>query len=53
MTALAQIKAALAGHALTVLGGFQAVPEDALPPGPRSRNGRTAHLIRSTAGRAA
>ena len=36
MTALAQIGAALAGHALTVLGGFQAVPQDALPPGTRT-----------------
>lgn len=36
MTALAQIGAALADHALTVLGGFQAVPQDALPPGTRT-----------------
>ena len=36
MTALAQIGAALAAHELTVLGGFQAVPQDALPPGTRT-----------------
>jgi epoxyqueuosine reductase len=31
MTDLAQIEAALAGHALTILGGFHALPEDGLP----------------------
>ncbi|MCA3445527.1 MAG: ferredoxin [Rhodobacter sp.] len=36
MTALAQIKAALADHALTVLGGFLAVPQDAVPAGTRT-----------------
>ena len=36
MTALAQIEVALADHALILLGGFQAVPEDALPDGTRT-----------------
>ena len=36
MTALAQIGAALADHALTVLGGFHALPQDALPAGTRT-----------------
>ena len=33
MTTLGQIEAALAPHALTLLGGFHPMPEDALPPG--------------------
>jgi hypothetical protein len=36
MTAMAQIEVALADHALILLGGFQAVPEDALPDGTRT-----------------
>jgi epoxyqueuosine reductase len=36
MMDLGQIEAALAPHALTLLGGFHATPDDALPPGTKT-----------------